>query len=294
MKKLIIFGLIFGLLPFLAESRSFSNSNSWRLAQNNLNNAFDPFIDYGEFQDNVAELESINFFQKGRILSLALFGGYEALSLNIRQIYGDAPLLGANINFFLDLHLALQVYGAFPTGHYNSLVNSNSLFSHYGVNFKYYLNRQYLTEELDPFNPYIVFGPFLFNTQIQLEQKAPEPQTPANPEENIPRSTSDSNTISEQELKALPSFNSAGVKLGIGIEFPFINQSFIGFEAAYLYTVLMHENEDLATLDLPPVPQPNRAQNILERLLFPNRPEVRNYRFHGDLMNFIVLFGVNF
>ena len=104
-------------LPFLAKNTS----------------AFDPFIDYGEFQDNVTEEESINFFQHGRSLSVAFMGGYEAITLNMRQIYGDAAFVGANVSFFLDLRFAFQLNGVFPTRHYNSLFHSAYAFSHYGL-----------------------------------------------------------------------------------------------------------------------------------------------------------------
>ena len=297
MRKFVSIGLLGAILCPFALQNAFSAENHWTLAQNELSTStFDPFIDYGEFQDNVTEEESVNFFQNGRSLTLSFMGGYEALTLNMRQIYGDAPfVVGAGISFFLDLRFAFQVSGAFPSGHYNSLLNSSSSFSHFGIDLKYYLNRQYLTKDASFFNPYFVFGPFWLNIKAHIPQiSAPQPipliQNPAqSPGQAIPPL----DPLTRDEKQALASYNAAGVKAGLGLEIPFIKQSFIGVEVSYLYTVLQNENEDLSTLNLPP-PNYNPNQSLIEKLQFPNRPQLEEYRFFGDLMNIIVLFGVNF
>ena len=295
MQRFLSIGLLAAILSPFAAQNAFSAENHWILAKNELSSTFDPFIDYGEFQDSVTEEESINFFQNGRSLTLSFMGGYEALSLNMRQIYGDALFVGAGISFFLDLRFAFQVSGAFPAGHYNSLMNSSSSFSHFGIDLKYYLNRQYLTKDADFFSPYIVFGPFWINIKTRIPQTSdprhiPLIQTPAqSPGQTAP--TSD--PLTQEEKQALASYNAAGVKAGLGLEIPFIKQSFIGVEISYLYTVLQHENEDLSLLELPP-PNYKSNQNWIEKLQFPNRPQLEKYRFFGDLLNIIILFGVNF
>ena len=81
--------------------------------------------------------ESINFFQNGRSLNISLLGGYEGVTLNMSQIYGDAPFIfGMAISFFFDLHFAFQVNGFFPYEHYNSLLNTGSKFSPLWYRFK--------------------------------------------------------------------------------------------------------------------------------------------------------------
>ncbi|MDE0092590.1 MAG: hypothetical protein OXN83_04830, partial [Oligoflexia bacterium] len=102
------------------------------------------------------------------------------------------------------------------------------------------------------------------------------------------------NTLSQLERQSIASYNSAGIKLGIGFELALIKQSFFGFEFSYLYTVLQHEGKDLSHLQLPPLAQSNGSQNLLQRLQFPNRPEVQGWRFQGDLTNIGVFFGLNF
>ena len=298
MKKLLFVCLLGIFLPVFAEKNLFKIQNSQFLAQND--STFDPFIDYGEFQDDVTEQENINFFQNGRSLNLSILGGYEAVTWNIGQIYGDSPLVfGMAISFFFDLHFAFQINGFFPYGHYNSLFNNTAQFSHYGIDLKYYLNKQYIGKNADFFNPYFSFGPFWINLKNQLPQSStpqkigiittPNPKTdpPQNPETPTPKP-------GNLEKEAVGSFSAFGAKIGLGFEMPLIKQTFIGAEISYLYTNLEFENEDLSNWrNLPPINY-NPNQNLITRRQFPNRPQTASFRFFGDLMNLIILFGVNF
>ena len=284
MKSFCLFIVFFYILP----AQAGSPFNSHLIAQSD--SAFDPFIDYGDFQDEVTEENTINFFQQGRSFSLALSGGYEAMSFNLRQIYGDAPFFGAHIGFFVDFHFAFQLSGVFPVSHYNSLYSSNFKISHLGLDFKYYWNRQYMDESEDIINPYIVFGPFWLNIDSSSVLDSSAKNNP--PSSNtIPLN---SNPLVQDEREALGSFNSAGVKVGIGLELALIQQSFIGFELSYLYTALQNENEDLSKLDLPPLNPAVGPKTFVQNLQFPDRPQVEGYRFYGDLVNFGVFFGLNF
>ena len=205
----------------------------------------------------------------------------------MRQIYGDTAFVGVNATFFLDLRFAIQLSGVFPAGHYNSLFNTAFPFAHYGLDLKYYWNRQYLNKDKDFFSPYVVFGPF----QLNIKSSITPPQTP--PNQQSPQTSP--NTLAPLEQKAIASYHAAGVKIGFGFEFALIQQSFIGFEFSYLYTVLQFENEDLSdNRKFFPPARTNSNQTLLQRLQFPNRPEVQGYRFYGDLMNIGFVFGVNF
>ncbi len=286
MKRFVFICFLLAFQPVFAEKDFFYGENRFLLAQNDTYKTFDPFIDYGEFQDNVTEEESIIFFQTGRSLTISLLGGYEAISLNMRQIYGDAPFIfGLTVGFFLDLRFAFQVNGFLPYGHYDSLLNTSSKFYHYGVDLKYYFNRQYNNKNADFFNPYLIFGPFWVNIKSNFAKIQPRQLGNTNQGVNP--------IITNEEAQAAGSHSAFGGKIGLGFELPFIKQSFIGFEASYLYTNLQHEAEDLSTLTLPP-PNYNPNQSLIERLQFPNRPELSGWRFFGDLVNIVFLLGVNF
>ena len=294
MRMLLLIFLLSSVEPVFAEYNPAPEIEHWTLAQSD--STFDPFIDYGEFQDNVTEEESIDFFQNGRSLTLAFHGGYEALTMNMRQIYGDAPLFGACISFFIDLRFAFQVSGAFPSGHYVSLLNNTSQLSHFGIDLKYYFNRQYLNKDADFFNPYVIFGPFWLNMKFQPPRRSASPrQIPIN--YNPPNQSQNQNPIqndlSQLERQAVDSYNSAGLKAGLGIEFPFIKQSFLGFEASYLYSVLHYENKDLSNQTFPELKY-NPNQTLIQSWLFPNRPQVKDHLFFGDLVNLVIILGLNF
>ena len=268
-------------------------SKPFLLAESGSGGAFDPFIDYGEFQENVAEEESVNFFQHGRSLIVSFMTGYEGLTPNIRQIYGDAPIvLGLGISFFFDLHLAFQASGVFPASHYNSLLGSPTRFMHYGVDLKYYFNRQYLKKEKDFFNPYIIVGSFWIQLKGNLESLAPQASGGSIPLEN-PATAGGGGGISAQALRAQKPFSAFGGKVGLGFEVPLIKKSFVGMEAAYLYSNLQFENEDLSSYNFPPAEPPSRS-NILEKLRYPKKPEVKGWRFFGDLFNVFFVLGINF
>lgn len=300
MRKLFFICLLGAFLPVFAEQNPFKSESRLILTQNDPSNAFDPFIDYGEFQDNVTEEESIIFFQHGRSLNISLLGGYEAVSFNMRQIYGDAPFMfGVAISFFFDLRFAFQINGFFPYGHYDSLLNTMSQFSHYGIDFKYYFNRQYMNENADFFNPYLIFGPFWISIKPDLS-KIPRTQrvnviTNPTPNPNLNPNPPTSAPFSNDDFKAVSSHSAFGAKIGLGLEIPLIKQSFMGLEVSYLYTNLEHENKDLSLFkkNIPP-PNYNPNQNLIERLQFPNRPQLSGYRFFGDLIDITILFGVNF
>ena len=50
----------------------------------------------------MAEQESIDFFQRGRALTVSAMAGYEAITFNMRQIFGDTPFIFWNCRgFFL-------------------------------------------------------------------------------------------------------------------------------------------------------------------------------------------------
>lgn len=275
-------------------------SHSLLLATNELN-TYDPFIDHGEFQDNVTEQETINFFQRGRSLTLSLFGGYEGLTGNLRQIYGDSlATSGVALGFFFDMNFAFQVSGTFPHSHYNTILNDSPAFFNVGIDFKYYINKQTLTKTAADFlSPYVIFGPFWFRIQNYNVPPQQAPAIPITPPTNSPSGVANPNPvtpvvpITSLELKNQEAFSAFGAKFGVGLEVPLIKQSFLSLEASYLYTNLDFENRDLSRLNIKPSQQ-SPYRSPLDKLVYPDAPEVKGYRFFGDLFQVLILVGINF
>ena len=264
------------------------------LAQPSDNKTFDPFIDYGDFQDNVAEEESLSFFQHGRSLSIIFSGGYQGVTFNMRQIYGDSLFIaGLGASFFINFHIAFQVNGIFPTNHYNSLYNISYRLFNFGLDMKYYWKEQYLNEEKNFINPYFIVGSFLLNTKPILSDNQNQPEIPIVSTNTAQTTQDQANTIGQDERSALASENSIGLKTGAGLEFNLSQQIFIGFEITHLYANLLNEDQDLSQATLPPLPS-LQNQNILTFLQYPQRPEVRGYKFYGDLFQITVTAGINF
>ena len=270
---------------------------------------FNPFIDYSELKDRVSEEESINFFEHGRSLTVIAYGGYEAITFNISNIYGDSPtVFGAALSFFFDLNFAMQVGISFPRGHYNSLLQSQTTFSNYNLDFKYYFKRQYLVKSVAKLSPYIIFGPFWLNLygyrNLPPHQGAGAPTAtadkpavslapPAGATPTAP-STDPNQPPTELEDTQVFDFSAVGAKIGLGVEIPLIKQTYIGLEVAYLFSNLYLENTDLSLFESLTNSTNATYKNFIARRIYPDIPYVKNWRAYGDMAVAVFLLGVNF
>ena len=295
---LIVLSFPLGLQAYAFQDHKIDLSKSLLLAESSINQ---PYIEFNEFKDDVAQQEAINFFKKGRSLSLAVSGGYEAITLNLRQIYGDSiNYLGLSIAIFMDLRFSIQVSGGFPRPHYNSLLNTSPSFSHIGLDFKYYFNKQHLVKNIsDIFSPYFVVGPFIFrvsNYNIQESQGSgvASPQISPNPtpsDGSVPAAVP--TQIGDLDAQTLEDFTSFGVKFGAGFEIPLFKRTHFALEANYLVTnVDVFENNDLSQGDWNIARK--KRNGFIDRIFHPEAPEVKGYRFFGDLLIIKASVGINF
>ena len=135
-----------------------------------------------------------------------------------------------------------------------------------------------MNKEASFFNPYFIFGPFWINIESKFSKAETRSNIPVISSPSLSNPIPRTPPLSELEKEAVSSFTAFGAKIGLGFELSLIKQSFMGMEIAYLYTNLQHENEDLSGLNLPPIVY-NSNQNLIDRLQFPNRPQVKGYRF---------------
>lgn len=186
--------------------------------------AYDPFIDYSEYEEAGDEEADINFFRNGRFLTMGLNAGQRMFTDGMREIAKDDIGFGLYLSYFFDLRFALQ-FGYFTGSHGLTLktsggpVTGDADISALSADIKYYINTQNVTKGLAAVNPYLLFGLSSVNRKISLEGTADF--------------TDDS---------------SLGLDLGAGIEFPIMrNKMYFGAQALYQSVSFKDEGKELVT-----------------------------------------------
>ena len=244
MKPLSIYLL---LLTIMFSGRSHAQSES--------SDAFDPFSDYSEFDQDSDEEADVNFFRNGRLLTLGLAAGPRQFTDNMAKVYGSGPNFGIQISYFFDLKTALGVgimtgdsSMKFSTQSGNTINNysGNVSFTSINFNLKYFMNTQNVTKGLADINPYILGG---FSQWYR--------------------------TVTISEFNSQSRENVMGADLGVGVEIPLMRRkAFLGFQATYHYINFADENKDFLF---------NGSTN-----------ELLQYKINGDLMDFLLIIGLNF
>lgn len=204
------------------------------MAEGDVDDAYDPFSDYSEFDEASDEESDINFFRNGRFFTVGFSLGMRGFTDELNRLYSSAPTYGIFISYFFDLRLALEL--GFQTGDHDFEVktttermggNVSLTFIH--VNLKYYLNTQNVTRGLADLNPYVLGG----FSQVYRTYSI--------------------------EGSDLPSREATvGVNGGIGIEIPIMRRkAFIGAQATFHYVNFKDENAPITnttgtTFDIKP------------------------------------------
>ena len=122
--------------------------------------AFDPFIDYSEFETASEEEADVNFFRNGRFLTLSVPVSLNTFTSSMGEILKPGTAVGVNISYFFDLRFAFQISlmnsdHAYedPDGDTGSLSMNNTL-----ISMKYFFNMQNVTKGLSNWNPYVIGG----------------------------------------------------------------------------------------------------------------------------------------
>lgn len=161
---LLAVGLLFTSNAQAELTGAWAPRNGILLAQNEGDDAYDPFADYSEFEESMDEEEDINFFRNGRLLTLGFLGGYRGWTQNLANIYSGSPSFGLFLSYFFDLRFALQF--GFQTSDHTLVIKGNGfdpVQGTVGVNdlsvlVKYYFNTQNVTRGLADLNPYLLVG----------------------------------------------------------------------------------------------------------------------------------------
>jgi hypothetical protein len=186
-----------------------------------VDDSYDPFADYSEFEESVEEEEDLNFFRNGRLLTLGFIGGLRGWTQNLGQLYSGNMSFGLFICYFFDLRFALQ-FGFLTSDHILSAapagftpIRGNVNITDIGANLKYYFNTQNVTRGLADLNPYIIGG---FS---QLYR-----------------------TVTLSGTDAYAKDSAFGFNIGAGIEVPMLrNKLFFGLQGTFQYAMFTDENK---------------------------------------------------
>ncbi|QDK47468.1 hypothetical protein DOM22_10625 [Bdellovibrio sp. ZAP7] len=201
-----------------------SDQKHYLIAQSDPDEAFDPFSDYSEFDEDSDEEADVNFFRNGRFFTVGLAGGYTGFTGNFADQYSAAPSFGLFLSYFFDLRLALTL--GFQTGDHAvkfSTLNAGNVTNYTGnvsltsINFdlKYYLNTQNVTRGLADLNPYILGGLGQFYR-----------------------------TYTISGIDSYSRDSTMGFDIGAGVEIPLMRKkAYLGLQAAYHYVNFSDENK---------------------------------------------------
>jgi opacity protein-like surface antigen len=191
-------------------------------AQEDEVDAYDPFIDYSEYEEASDEEADINFFRNGRFLTMGFNVGQRTFTEGMSELLKDDVAFGLYLSYFFDLRFALQF--GYLTGGHDFKVPGTALagtvdFSSISVDIKYFLNTQNVTKGLAAINPY-VFGGF----------------------------SSVSREINVNGVADIASSRATGFDLGAGVEFPMMrNKMYFGGQGVYQLVTFKDENIEVSS-----------------------------------------------
>lgn len=218
-------------------SRAFAQEDPTRT---DIDESFDPFTDYNEYDQQTDEEQDINFLKNGRYLTIALITGYRGfIAGGFSQAYTGNINYGAEFSYFFNMQSAVTLsYLAGDHGvnfnSYNDPGFTSRATSYSGtVNiqvadllFKYYVNTDNVTKGLADLNPYLLGGGSYFIRTYKLD------------------------SVAEVDPDRV-----WGLKLGGGIEIPILKrEAYLGIQAAYRYVQFPDENKDFIKEDNTGVP----------------------------------------
>ncbi len=218
-RKGIYFLLTLVFLSSFVSSTAFAKS--YLLAQSDPDEAYDPFIDYSEFDEASDEEADINFFRNGRFFTVGLAAGQRGFTGNFSKNYRAAPTFGLLLTYFFDFRFAFTfgfLTGDHPVDFSTNLKSytGNVSFTYLNFDLKYYLNTQNITRGLADMNPYMLGGFSQFYRTY---------------------------TISGSSGFARDA--TMGVDIGAGVEIPLMRKkAFFGVQGAYHYVNFADESKD--------------------------------------------------
>ncbi|MBC7742118.1 MAG: hypothetical protein H7061_07970 [Bdellovibrionaceae bacterium] len=232
-------------------------------AQEDVDEAFDPFSDYNEFEQDAEEEADINFFKNGRYLTLGFLLGYRGYTNGFSQSYSPTATYGVQFSYFFDLQIAAALgYSVSDNNVAFSSYKSDRTFSNsytgsvniqnIDLSLKYYFNTENVTRGLADLNPYLFAGAGQYVRTYNINNSLEVP-----PDQVI------------------------GFKAGAGIEIPLMRRrAYLGIQATYHYVQFPDENRD-------GIPEPKTGAEG-------NNINPINPGLDGDIYDIVTILGFNF
>jgi hypothetical protein len=257
MLKIVRFFIILFIIPIHFATAQTTSTD--------VDESFDPFADYNEFEQQTEEEADINFLRNGRYLTLAFITGYRGyIGGGFSQAYTGNIDYGAEFTYFFDMQIAASL--SYITGDhavafqsyndpdftsisrpYTGSVNIQMLDFH----IKYYFNTDNVTKGLADLNPYGLIGTGYYVRSYSLN-------------ENL----------------GLDPDKVVGFKLAAGIEIPLLRRrAYLGLQSTYRYVQFPDENNGFI----------DESGDTSTEALKPVQP-----RLNGDIFEINVILGMNF
>jgi len=230
-----------------------------------VDEAFDPFSDYNEFEQDADEEADINFFKNGRYLTLGLQLGYRGFTGGFSEAYTGSAIYGIQFSYFFDMQIAgslgfsmgdhnVQFSSYDATGKAKTNYSGNVNIQTIDLNVKYYFNTDNVTRGLADLNPYILIGAGQYKRTYNLSNQVnPDPD------------------------------NVIGFKAGLGLELPMLRRrAYFGFQATYHYVQFPDENKHFIEEGVADPSNQNSNK-------YPVKPDL-----NGDPFDISAIIGVNF
>ncbi len=191
-------------------------------AQQDGEDAYDPFADYSEFDEASDEESDINFFRHGRFFTIGFAGGMRLFTGQMAKLYQSNISYGLFMSYFFDLRLAVQ-FGFLSGDHSLTIkhpaekIEGNVSFTFVNIDLKYFLSTQNVSRGLADLNPYFFGG-------ISQTYR----------------------TISIPGDSTLGRDSTMGLNFGGGIEIPIVRKkSYLGVQATYRNFNFKDENTNI-------------------------------------------------
>lgn len=255
-KTPLIFLLFFCMLP---NSKLKAQEEPTQLS---IDESFDPFADYNEYEQDSEQEADIHFLRNGRYLTLAFAGGYRSfIGGGFAEAYRANIHYGMEFSYFFNLNLAMSLgftnsdhnvnfasYTSLSYANISKLYTGNVNIQNLDLQAKYYFDTDNVTKGLADLNPYALLGGS-YNTR----------------------------TYSLDETLGSSSDQVWGLKLAGGIEIPLLKRSaYMGIQLAYRYVQFPDENKSFIEEDDSGDTKPIRP------------------RLDGDFYDLSVMIGLNF